>query len=339
MEVDDDAKKFNEIKKIFMIDKVKKQNIWTPEEDDQLLKLVQTYSSKNWKEISNNFINKTSIQCYSRYKQVKPGLKKGLWTQEEDEQVKKFVEIYGHQWSFIASLMKSRNGKQIRDRYLNYINPGTKHNEFTEDEDEIIKKLYLKHGSRWSFIAQYCNGRTGDLIKNRFYSHIKKKIIIANPIIKKKFKKPTLSQALLNELQDYSPLRPEKKRSPTSKFKPDSDIDIDGLRINVEDETKKDMEANSEPEVYIVNSIPTIPSNDKCANLFDTKFIESSAIDEIIKENNSVFSSDQSNISDREQLSHSPSLYYNLANDPFDYTSSSNGSSQDFDIKSQNYFI
>jgi len=171
---EEDQTKFKEIYKIFMIDKVKKQNTWSEEEDEILLQLVQKYSSKNWKEISKNFINKKAIQCYSRYKQIKPGLKKGLWTPEEDDEVRKLVNLHGQQWSYISNIIKTRNGKQIRDRYLNYINPSTKHNEFSEEEDEIIKKLYLKHGSRWSYIAQYCNGRTGDLIKNRFYSHKEK---------------------------------------------------------------------------------------------------------------------------------------------------------------------
>ena len=143
MEESGESSKFKEIQKRFMVDKVTFQNTWTPEEDEYLLKLVQMYSSKNWSAIAEGFTTKKALQCYSRYKQIKPGLKKGTWTYEEDAQVSKLVSEHGHQWSRISNIIKNRNGKQIRDRYLNYINPNTKHGNFTEDEDEIIKKLYL----------------------------------------------------------------------------------------------------------------------------------------------------------------------------------------------------
>lgn len=329
----DEEHKFKQIQKIFMIDKVKKQNVWTPEEDEKLIELVTIYSSKNWKEISKNFINKSSIQCYSRYKQIKPGLKKGPWTEEEDRQVKELVEIHGQHWSLISNIIKSRNGKQIRDRYLNYIDPFTKHNEFTEDEDELIKKLYIKHGSRWSYIASHCNGRTGDLVKNRFYSHIKKKVLITNPPARKKPK--MVRTKLINNNGFLEPMRKER-RSITSKFKQEEDsenLDIEGLRIT---------EGNNEPEVLIVNSIPSIPSSDKCAaQMFNTNFFDDDikVIDEVIKEKESSIFSDRSSFNSDRELSHNASAFYSLDNDPFDYSSSSNGSSQDFDIKSQNYFI
>jgi hypothetical protein len=323
--------KFAEIKKIFMIEKVKKQNTWTDDEDNQLLELVNAYSSKNWKEISKNLINKSSIQCYSRYKQIRPGIKKGLWTNEEDDEVRNLVKIHGHQWSNIANVIRSRNGKQIRDRYLNYINPGTKHNEFTDEEDDTITKLYLKHGSRWSYIAQFCNGRTGDLIKNRFYSHIKKKVIISNQT-NKRFKRIPLQKSQIS-----NSVRIETKKI-TSKFKSQDleELNIDSLKIN------EDFYKN-EPVVCIVHhAIPTLPSNDNCVNVFDTKFFEfddKDSIDESFKENNNSIFSDKSENYDRE-LSHSPSFFFgNLENNPFDYSSSSQGSSSDFDIKSQNYFI
>ncbi len=35
---------------------------------------------------------------------------------------------------------------------------------------------YTRFGRRWTKIASFFNGRTGDMIKNRFYSCIRKKI-------------------------------------------------------------------------------------------------------------------------------------------------------------------
>ena len=40
---------------------------------------------------------------------------------------------------------------------------------------QILHK-YINLGSKWSVIAQYLKGRPENMIKNRFYSSIKKKI-------------------------------------------------------------------------------------------------------------------------------------------------------------------
>jgi hypothetical protein len=43
-------------------------------------------------------------------------------------------------------------------------------------EDQRIIELYLQNGTKWSNIAKYFEKRTGDMIKNRFYSTLRKKV-------------------------------------------------------------------------------------------------------------------------------------------------------------------
>jgi len=40
--------------------------------------------------------------------------------------------------------------------------------------------MYKKHGTSWSFIAKHFSGRTGDMIKNRFYSSLRKSFNFGN---------------------------------------------------------------------------------------------------------------------------------------------------------------
>jgi len=72
--------------------------------------------------------------------------------------------------------MKTRNRKQIRDRYLNYLDPNLNKNKFTKWEDEMIIEQFLLLGKKWSLIAKNFQGKTGDMVKNRFYSSLKKRI-------------------------------------------------------------------------------------------------------------------------------------------------------------------
>lgn len=147
---------------------------WTEEDDKLLLMRAQQNNEKNWKKIASSFKGRTSIQCSSRYHRIKPGLAKGHFTREEDLKLISLYNRFGKKWNLIAKEMKNRTGKQVRDRFLNSLAPGVNKNRFTLEEDEKILKYYKIYGKSWSSIAKYINGRTGDMIKNRFYSHLSK---------------------------------------------------------------------------------------------------------------------------------------------------------------------
>ena len=161
--------------KIFLIKKVINQKKWTKEEDLNLIKLVKNYNGKNWKEVASFFHNKTPLQCFSRYKRIRPGINKGTWKKEEDKLIVSLVEKYGKSWSKISKIIQTRNGKQIRDRYLNILDPNINKKKFSVEEDYLLIQLYEKFGPKWAKINQFFHKRTTDMIKNRFYSSLKKK--------------------------------------------------------------------------------------------------------------------------------------------------------------------
>jgi hypothetical protein len=83
--------------------------------------------------------------------------------------------------------MKSRNGKQIRDRFINILDPEIKKGKFTDEEDDKLIKLYMKNGPRWAYISNFFPNRTADMIKNRFHSSIKKNYFSQIQNIEKQF--------------------------------------------------------------------------------------------------------------------------------------------------------
>jgi hypothetical protein len=160
--------------KIFSIVKIKNKKKWTKDEDQLLIDLADRFKEKHWKDISSSFSNKNALQCFSRYKRIRPGIIKGSWSKEEDEKILKLVSIYGKCWSKISKVLVSRNGKQIRDRFINVLDPEIKKGKFTEEEDRHLIKLYLYYGPKWATISKHFHNRTADMIKNRFHSSIKK---------------------------------------------------------------------------------------------------------------------------------------------------------------------
>lgn len=148
---------------------------WTREEDELLIKLAEISKGKKWKWIASQIPGKRDSQCRSRWERIRPGMKQGRWTPEEDEHLRKLYSIYGDKWSELAKNLNNRTGKQVRDRIKNVLDARLDKNCFTLEDDEKIYKLYQERGPKWKQIQQeFFPDRTADFIKNRFYSHYRK---------------------------------------------------------------------------------------------------------------------------------------------------------------------
>jgi hypothetical protein len=170
---------------------IKKINFWTEEEDKILKEIAKEFNYKNWNSIAEFIPGKNSIQCSLRYRRIRPGLIKGPWTKEEDDKLLSLYEKYGKNWAAISKEMLHRTGKQIRDRFLNSLDTRYHKGKFSEEEDKMILKYHKIYGNKWSEIAKKLKARTGDMVKNRFYSSLKRKLQNNKELLKKKRKLST----------------------------------------------------------------------------------------------------------------------------------------------------
>nr|GMD40683.1 transcription factor MYB86-like [Ipomoea batatas] len=108
----------------------------------------------------------------------KQKLRKGLWSPEEDEKLRKHITTYGHGcWSSVPKLAGlQRCGKSCRLRWINYLRPDLKRGTFSQEEENLIIELHAVLGNKWSQIAARLPGRTDNEIKNLWNSSIKKKL-------------------------------------------------------------------------------------------------------------------------------------------------------------------
>lgn len=161
-----------------------KGRIWSHEEDTLLLNSFKQHEGKNWKSIAKLVSGRSATQCSQRWRRIQPYKARQPWTKDEDKLILSLIDKYGSNWCLIASMIEGRTGKQVRERFLNKLDKNINRAKFSEEDDDHIIDLYEKIGPKWKEISFNFKGRPENMIKNRFYSHIRKKLLL-NP---KKYK-------------------------------------------------------------------------------------------------------------------------------------------------------
>ncbi|KAJ8538623.1 hypothetical protein K7X08_029919 [Anisodus acutangulus] len=148
---------------------------------------------------------------------AKEGLRKGPWSAKEDLLLTNYIKENGEgQWRNLpkkAGLL--RCGKSCRLRWMNYLRPGIKRGNFSQDEEDLIIRLHSLLGNRWSLIAGRLPGRTDNEIKNYWNTHLIKKLKIAGiqpKVTKKEPKKKPKTEKPRNK-QDKMKNKKKKDQS------------------------------------------------------------------------------------------------------------------------------
>ncbi|KAE8664428.1 Transcription factor MYB86 [Hibiscus syriacus] len=107
------------------------------------------------------------------------GLKKGLWTPEEDRILVDYVQRHGHgKWKSVAtSAGLNRSSKSCRLRWTNYLRPDIKRGSVSGEEEQTIIDLHALLGNKWSTIASHLPGRADNEVKNLWSTRLKWKLI------------------------------------------------------------------------------------------------------------------------------------------------------------------
>ena len=66
-----------------------------------------------------------------------------------------------------------RTAKQVRERYLNHLQPHISHKVWSEEEDKKLLTLVGLHGHQWKVIESLFGNRSQNQLKNRFYGRLK----------------------------------------------------------------------------------------------------------------------------------------------------------------------
>jgi hypothetical protein len=126
----------------------------------------------NWKRVAVLLgTGRTDVQCLHRWKKVlRPGLVKGPWTKEEDDELTLQWNSGNRKWSNIATKLPGRMGKQCRERWMNHLDPSINKSAWTEHETRTLMDAQKTLGNRWTVLAKLLPGRSENSVKNAFHS-------------------------------------------------------------------------------------------------------------------------------------------------------------------------
>ena len=101
--------------------------------------------------------------------------KKGTWSAEEDEQLRQIVSKCdckdGHAWELASEGMGfTRNSKQCRERWTNFLDPSLRLGPWTAEEDECLLRLHDKFGNAWKKFTSILIGRSAERIRRHYTS-------------------------------------------------------------------------------------------------------------------------------------------------------------------------
>ncbi|XP_076883616.1 transcription factor MYB58-like [Bidens hawaiensis] len=94
-----------------------KRGSWSAEEDEKLISYIQRYGIWNWSQMPKFAgLSRSGKSCRLRWMNyLKPDLKKGGFSKEEEESILHLRSLLGNKWSVIASRLPGRTDNDVKN--------------------------------------------------------------------------------------------------------------------------------------------------------------------------------------------------------------------------------
>lgn len=107
---------------------------FTPEEDEELTRLVGVKGDSDWKAIAEAMQSRTVRQCKERWiNYLSPTLDKSPWKEEEDQLLNEKYKELGSKWRLIAQSFPNRTEISVKNRMKKLLRKQAKNERFVKE--------------------------------------------------------------------------------------------------------------------------------------------------------------------------------------------------------------